>query len=330
LDVLWRTGFYPLLTPIPEAGGDFGELVWKLSKTFAIVSFFFGAVYGLFKRRWEILVLLLFFAPYFAIHIKFPSPLLRYHMPIFWVALLICLFGSQSIWKLIDRDGRVPNSLVLLLQALITTTAAVWLALLIPYLPRISSISPRSVLLPYVAMVLVALIVVARLCIFRPRHFLHQISILSVLCLVIVSNQFMLAYTVGDGQKEKEFKQLGEWFAANAKPGEKLGVYMMGVVKIFAHKYAESVVEPPKADNPSEFIESCYKQDITYIVWATREGLSTDHTGYRQLNLDKNLAALQTPKDVGCYKFVRQIGSQRGFVNIFRLKDKGEEQLPAQ
>jgi hypothetical protein len=137
--------------------------------------------------------------------------------------------------------------------------------------------------------------------------------------LIIVSNQFTLVRLIGDGQREKEFKQLADWYIANAKPGEKLGVYMFQVVRIFAPKYAENIVSLPKADNQSQFVEACYEQDITYVVWATREGLRDDHSGYRQFGLHKNIAHLRTAKDVGPYQFVAKVGWKGGYVNIFRL-----------
>ena len=55
------------------------------------------------------------------------------------------------------------------------------------------------------------------------------------------------------------------------------------------------------------------------MVWASREGLSSDHTGYYQLGLDKNIAFLRNPKSIGPYEFITQLGSKRGYVNIFRL-----------
>jgi len=136
-----------------------------------------------------------------------------------------------------------------------------------------------------------------------------------------VSNQFTLVRLIGDGQREREFKQLADWYITNARPGEKLGLYNFQTVRIFAPKYAQNIVVLPEAGNQSQFVEACYEQDITYVVWATREGLSDDHSGYRQRGLNKNIAHLQTPKDVGPYQFVDLVGSQRGpHVNIFRLR----------
>jgi len=226
----------------------------------------------------------------------------------------------QSSWKLVDKNGRVPKGLVLTLQSLVAIISIVWFIALASYLPKISSISPRSASEPYVAMTLVGLIFAARVYIYSPRHFLREFSILSLLCLIIVSNQFTLVGLLGDGQQDKEFRLLADWYIANAKPGEKMGVYMAGVVKMFATKYAEYIVHLPEADSPSEFVKACYDQDITYVVWATREGLRNDHTTYRRLGLHENIAELARPESTKDYEFVTQVGTKRGYVNIFRLR----------
>lgn len=318
--LLWLVGFHPLLTPYPGASEASIEMLWKLSKTVAFAGFFFGSIYGLCKRRWEILVLLLFFVPYFLLHAFYPYPLQRFHSTIFWIAILICLFGLQSVWKLIDRNGRAPRALVVILQAVVAVISVLWLVSLISYLPKMSFISPRSVSLPYVAMTLAGAIFTGRLYVYKFRNFLREFSVLALVCLIIVSNQFVLVSIIGDGQQDKEFKLLADWFAANARPGEKMGVYMAGTVKIFAPKVAEYIVGLPKASTPDEFVKACYDQNITYVVWATREGLRTDHTAYRQAELHENIKQLATPKNTGPYQFVTQVGSERGYVNIFRLR----------
>ena len=318
--LLWLVGFRSLLMPYSGAGEDFVEILWKLSKALAVVSFFFGSIYGLCKRQWKILALLIFFMPYFLLHALYPYPLPRFHSTIFWIAVLTCLFGLQSSWKLINKDGRLPTAIVLILQALVAIIAIVWLVSLVPYLPKVSRMSPKSASLPYVAIMLVGLIFAARIFIYRAGHFLRELSILAAACLIIVSNQFTLAPFLGDGQRDKEFKQLADWYIDNAKPGEKLGVYMFQVVRIFAPKHAENIIILPKADNQSEFVKACYEEDITYVVWATREGLHKgQHTGYRRLGLDKNIDHLKQGTSIEPYQFVAQVGWKGGYVNIFRL-----------
>ena len=328
--LLWTVGFCPLFTlkvaakyysmmRLTAAEIQLLKAFFSVSQILAAASFAFGAIYGLYKRRWKMLALLIFFVPYFLLHAAYPYPLQRFHTTIFWIALLLSLFGLRSAWQLIDRNGRLPRTLVLILQALVVLISIAWLALLVPYMLRIGPISPRSASLPWVAMAVVAFIFAGRIYIYRVRYLVRELAILAVLCLIIVSNQFMVARLLGDGQQDKEFKQLADWYIDNAKPGEKLGVYMAGVVKMFAPKYADYIVRLPQADSPSAFVKACYDEDITYVVWATREGLTDQHTGYRRFGLDKNIAHLKTAKDVGNYQFVDQVGWKRGYVNIFRL-----------
>ncbi|GAH63736.1 unnamed protein product, partial [marine sediment metagenome] len=51
-----------------------------------------------------------------------------------------------------------------------------------------------------------------------------------------------------------------------------------------------------------------------------REGLNPTHTGYRQLNLHENITLLGKPRSIGPYEFITQLGSRRGYVNVFRLR----------
>jgi len=321
LNLLWQVAFQPLLMPYPGASNDFADMVWKLSKTFAFIGFAFGSVYGLCNRRWEILMLLLFFVPYFLLHAYYPYPLTRFHSSILWIALLICLFGWQSGWQLLDHKQRVPRLVVITLQALLTIAAIAWATAIVPYLPKISQASPVSTSMPYVAALLVAAFAAARLYIYKIKYIPKELCTLAVLCLVIASNQFILARLLGNGQREIEFKLLGEWFAANAKPDEKLVVYMDGPTRLFAGSSAGNIIGFPKAASPEELVEKLLEQGATYVVWATREGFSKgQHTGYQQLGLNKNIAFLSEPKSIGPYQFVTQLGSNRGFVNVFRLQ----------
>jgi hypothetical protein len=319
--LLWQVGFRPLLVPYPGAGKDAVGTLWGLSKVIAMVGFFFGSAYGLIKRRWEVLALLLFFVPYFLLHARYPYPIPRFHATIFWIALLLCLLGLQGLWRLINDDGRVPRSIVVILQAVVAITASIWLVPLVAYLPKLSPISPKSVSVPYVAMAVAAVIFAGRILIYKfykSGYLVRELAVFVLLCTVIVSNQFFLVSYVGDGHKDEEFKLLADWYVAHAKPGEKMACYM-NVVEIFAPEQAANFVGFPKADSPEELVKACCERDITYVIWASREGLSSDHTGYYQLGLDKNIAFLRNPRSIGPYEFITQLGSKRGYVNIFRL-----------
>ena len=331
LNLLWQVGFRPLLTSAADIKAMFRlisptaadarsiEALYTMSKVIAAIGAGFGVVFGLVKRNLKIIALLIFFIPYFLLHASYPYPLQRFHTTIFWIALLLFWFGVQSMWSLIEGKGRMPRVIVLGLQALTAVITLIWLVVLFPYLSKVSSISPTSASLPYVAIALVAVFFAVRLYICRAKTFARELAIFAVAAMLIVSNQFRLVPLVNDGQKEAEFKNLADWYAANAMPGEKMGLYMSAIVRMFAPGHAENIVGLPTAENPSEFVKACYEQDLTYVVWATREGFG-DHAAYRRIGLDKNIAQLREPKDNGPYKFVAQVRAKRGYVNIFRLQ----------
>ncbi|UCG59242.1 MAG: hypothetical protein JSU70_06965 [Phycisphaerales bacterium] len=319
MKLLWQVGFRPLLMPYSTAGESSADMLWKLSKTVVAVSFLFGAIYGLAKRQWKVLALLIFFVPYFILHASYPYPIPRYHSTVFWIALLLCWFGIQNAWGLLCRRGWVGRRLALVLQGVVATVSIVWLVSLLPQLSKMSPMSPRSASLPYVGMALVGMLCAVRVCIYRYKHVLRELAVLAVVCLVVVSNQFSLVGLLRDGQRDGEFKLLANWYIAQAEPGEKLGVYMSTVVRLFAPAYAECIVSLPEAEDLPGFIKACRDEGITYVVWASREGLSNSHTTYRRLGLHKNIAHLRTPRDEGPFQFVEQVGSRRGYVNIFRL-----------
>ncbi len=314
--LLWEVGFRPLFM---ARGAESARILFGISKIIAAAVFMFGMVYGLFKRRWKILALLIFFVPYFLLHARYPYPLQRFHTTIFWIALLMCLFGLQSIWKLIDANRRVPKFIVIFLQAILAIISIIWLVSLVPDMSKASAVSPKSTYLSWIAIILAGFIFAGRIYIYKPRRWMRELCILAFFCLIVVSNHFTLVSLVGDGQRDKEFKQLADWYIANAKPGEKMGVYMYQVVGIYAQKYAEDIIALPQADSPEEFTEACYDQDLTYVVWATREGLRNYSVRYRRLGLDKNIAQLSNSKTTLPYQFVAQVGWERGYVNIFRL-----------
>ena len=318
LNLIWQVAFRPLLLPYPGADADFTETLFKLSQAICIAGFLLGCIWACLKRRWQGLVLLLFFVPYFILHAYYPYPLARFHSTIFWIALLIVWFGLQSTGGALARKAQFGQAAAIALQVVIIILAGIWSASLIRYFGVASSASPTSATIPYAAMTVVFIIIVMRIRIGKLRVLPHNLCIAALMCLVIASNQFLLANLLGDGKREIEFKQLGEWFAANAGPGEKLAVYN-NIALIYAGKNSANLVGYPGADGPEELVNKLRDEHITYVTWATREGIGNRHNDYRFAGLDKNIALLANPRDIGPYKFVTQVGNNKGYINIFRL-----------
>ncbi|MGA2323258.1 MAG: hypothetical protein ABSG22_05365 [Sedimentisphaerales bacterium] len=324
IQLLWQVAFQPLFVPYPGAGGEFVDTLSKLGELTCIVGLVSGCIFSIIRRRWEILMLLLFFVPYFVLHAYYPYPLTRFHSTIFWIALLVAWFGLQSIGGFLAQKARLPWQATLSLKAGVAVAACVWFVNLAREFGGAATISPTSASMPYVTMLVVGIIIASRVLVEHPMQISRHLCVVSMLCLVIASNQFVLVRLVGDGKREIEFKQLGEWFAANGKPDEKLAVYQNDT-QLFAGKNAPNVVGFPKADSPEKLVETLRQQGVTYVVWATREGYSHgEHTGYQQFGLNKNIAFLNKPQNVGPYEFVTQIGSEKGYVNVFRLRNEGK------
>jgi hypothetical protein len=320
IQLLWQVAFQPLFIPYPGASAEFVDVLSKLGELTCIAGLVSGCIFSIIRRRWEILMLLLFFVPYFLLHAYYPYPLTRFHSTIFWIALLVAWFGLQSIGGFLAQKVRLPWQATLVLKIGVAIAAGLWCVDLIQSFGKAASMSPISASMPYVTMLVVGIIIASRSLVEHPIQISRHLCVASMLCLVIASNQFVLVRLVGDGKREIEFKQLGEWFAANGKPDEKLAVYQNDT-QLFAGKNAPNVVGFPKAASPEELVEKLRQQGITYVVWATREGYSRgQHTDYQQLGLNKTIAFLNKPQNVGPYKFVTQIGSERGYVNVFRLE----------
>lgn len=318
--LLWQVAFQPLFVPYPGAGNEFIDTLSKLCKLTCVVGLVSGCVFSVIRRRWEMLMLLLFFVPYFVLHAYYPYPLTRFHSTSFWIALLVAWFGLQSAGGFLTQKARLPWQATLVLKMGVAIAACLWFVNLARQFGVAATISPNSASMPYVAMLVAGIIIAARILLERPIQISRHLCVVSMLCLVIASNQFVLVRLVGDGKREIEFKMLGEWFAANGKPDEKLAVYQNDT-QLFAGKNAPNVVGFPKAGSPDELVGKLRQEGITYVVWATREGYSHgQHTAYQQLGLDKNIVFLARPQSIGPYKFVTQIGSNKGYVNVFRLE----------
>ena len=318
VQAMLATGAYRLL--IPEPLSSIG--IAKGLKLLVVGSFSFGVLYGLIKRQWNILTLLLFFGCYTLIHAKYSRVLTRYCMPVHWIVVLICLYGLISGWHLIYREGRVPASIVRVLQGILLMLAASSLIHLVPYLPTIDPVSPRSVSVPYVATAIIGAILVVKLFLYGHRHVWPGLATSSLMCVIVVSNQFVLVQEIGDGQRDIEFKLLADWYLEEADQREKLLTTLPQSVAIFASECKDSFVatQSIKARSPADFVAKCYENNITYVSWDSRVGLrSPDHLYYRSWRM-KNIAMLAKPETTGPYEFVTQIRvNERQFINIFRL-----------
>jgi hypothetical protein len=320
LGLMWNVGFKPLLMIDPKSSQESFETLWSISKFTALATFAFGTIYGLIKKNRLIFILLIFLVPYFLVHSYYPYPIPRFHSTIFWIALLISIFGVKQLWSIINSKLHLPVVVIRVFQVVVLIIALFLITPLLAYFGRLTQICSAVRFLPLVVVSAVILIVLLRVFLYRFKYLLSDAAVAAVMILVILSNQFSLAPLLGDGRQDIEFKYLADWYAANAKPNEKMAVYMCETVRIFVPESDKCFVGFPYADNPQELVEKLRQENITYVCWASREGFSKDPWGDRVLNLHVTMPFLVNTQDEGPYKFITQIRSQGRFVNVFRLE----------
>jgi len=321
-NMLWQVGFYQLFVPNPQSGEAFAKTLMNLSKFFVLAGFLFGSVYGLLKRQWKILVLLLFLVPYFSLHAKYPYLQLRYHATIFAIVLLICIYGLQSFWKLLNDKFRLPKGVTIMLQLVVIITALIWALGLSGYLSKLAQISTASVSLPFVSISVVLLALAAGFIAYKDGIF-KSIVVLTLMILIIVSNQFAVAGIVGSGRGDIEFKYLADWYCENAQSGQRLVSTMANLLTAMAPEHADSFIaidDFSDVNTPAEFVDKCYKKNITYVAWDSRIGLARGDDYYKIWKI-QNIAPLAAGRNIGPYQFITQLrASQRRYINIYRLR----------
>ncbi len=320
--LVWQVGFWPLFMPPIGTGKETTEALFVISKVIVACSFIFAAAYGLYKRKWNIMALLIFFVVYIFVHATHGVQIYRYCMPVAWIPMVICFYGLQSLWLLVNKNDRIPKAVVVLLQSLILVFCCIWMVKLLPGFKHLAPISRRSASLPYVAMAMVLLIFLARIFIYKSKTLWRDIVISTLVCLVITSNHYAVSQVVGNGQRDAEFKYLVDWYIANAKKGEKLICTVPIILQTMAPEHEDSFLHTSSidAENPNEFVKRCYEQNIKYVAWDSRMGLQPNNRYYGFWKM-KNIAPLARPADNGPYKFITQIKvSQRRYINLFRLR----------
>jgi hypothetical protein len=319
-NILWKIGFSRLFLLIPNIRSAFAGVVENANKILVFVSFLFGSVYGLYKRQWKILVLLIFLLPYFWVHAKYPYPIARYHAAIVAIVMLICIYGLCSFWKLV-RD-KLPERAIIISQIIVSIAALIWAIILFGELSKIAKQHKVSLSLFYIAILVVFIAFIVEHFAYK-RKWLTDFVVLTLMILMITSNHFGVGSMVGDVKRDIEFKYLLDWYKANAKKGEKLVTTVPSILQIMAPEYKDCFIHTRSfdANNPMDFVKECYQKNITYVAWDSKEGLSSPTDHYYKYWKMANIAPLEVGKDIGPYQFITQLrASQTRYINLYRLR----------
>ncbi len=314
--LLWIVGFCHLFVPPWYTSSTF----WMTPIILVLASFLFGSVYGLYKRQWKILVLLLFLLTYFCIHVGYPFLVARYYAAIFAIIMLICIYGLLSFWKLVK--GKLPERAIIILRVIALITACIWAFLIFADMLKMTETSKASVSLPYIAILVTFIALIAEHFTYK-RKWLTDFVILAFMIQMIISTQFGIYAAVGNGERDIEFKYLLDWYKDNAKKGEKLVTTVPSILQIMAPQYKDCFIHTAAfdANNPNDFVIECYKKNITYVAWDSRIGLAPTDPYYTYWKV-VNIAPLEAGKDTGHYQFITQLKSilERYYINLYRLR----------
>ncbi|MCP4709482.1 MAG: hypothetical protein GY869_12720, partial [Planctomycetes bacterium] len=112
-------------------------------KIIMLICLLIGVGYGLHKKQWQILLILLFAVPYFFVHSLRYGTAPRHTLAITWVVLLLSIYGMQCLWKIIKKKSDVSRYFLLIyLPATFLCLALIW------YKTAFISISSLWLILP--------------------------------------------------------------------------------------------------------------------------------------------------------------------------------------
>lgn len=335
LYLLWHASFLPLFQLPAELKATFVGvtselqvenikasmgLLYLCSKIFAWVGVITAAVYGVCKRCWKILAILLFLALYITVHSLRINTHTRYCVPAIWLTLLLSWTGLYYCWKLINRKNRVPKPVIIVMQIITIGVASVWLIRCLPYLPKTANRCQSAATLPYIAMAAIVLIFIIRRCFFKLKFLSRDILFTVLICLMVVSQHFVTTRVIANGTYNIEFKKLSDWYVSNAQPGEKIACTWAHLLRLIADKHRRNIVgiAPYKGKTMEEFVQNCRDNNIIYVGWTHRG------SGKLRKGMEHILTILQNPQSNQYWKFVGriEIPSQKNnrWINIFKLR----------
>ena len=296
------------------------------SKSIALIAFAVSVPFAVIKRNINYLAVMIFFVFYVGMHSMRFTTIPRYTVPMIWITLLICFYGLIPIIGLLNNK-KIPKPMRFMLHLTFTLSAAIWFVRLLPMLGAAAKISTNSATVAPVAIVVSVLAFVFLIWLYRTENLHRTMLITSVCLLAITSNQFILARSIGQGDRDAEFKMLTEWYVENA-PGERIATTMPHLMNLYAPEYARHFLHTRMIDGETlpQFIKDCYGRNIRYVAWDSRLGLCPQDTYYKRWKLQK-ADQLRMPRTIGPFEFVRQIKlNERRYINIFRLRELPKSQ----
>ena len=317
---IWGVTFYPLLVPPPFLPAAAVKMFYVVGKCVAVGGFALGVGYAIRRRRWDVACLLIFLVSYLLVHVISTFIYHRYCAVISWIPLLVCCYGLRELAATLTKRRPLPRTMGVALQVCLLVLVTAWAIWLASYLPGFVEMSRRSASLPLVAAGAIGVVLGVRLVAAKGHRASGHLAAAALTVLMVVSNQFVLAQHVGNGNRDIEFKHLLDWYQAHAEPGEKMLCTLSEVLAVMSPAQRDCFVRITRVNGETadEIADSCRRKGIRYVAWDSRLGLRSDDLYYKRWRLDR-LAALAYPSSVGPYEFVARLGRGRRFIHVFRV-----------
>jgi hypothetical protein len=318
--LIWYTGYSNLFSVSLKSSKEAYESLANFTKFFAVLTFCLGILYSLIRKKWEILVLMIFLVPYFVAHAYYPYPIPRFHHTTFWIALIISFYGVIEFWRTLSGNGRIPRFVVMTMQITFIIGMLIWAVMIWKNLGLCADACPKVASLPYVLLGVSALLAVAYVLCHNFKGKLREFTVLTLMAVVLVSNQLSVASLMRGGNRDAEFKMLADWYSENAEKGEGLATSLASVVKIYVKKGKIVNYRDVQVGSLEEFVDYMDKRDVKYIAWDSRLGLAPKDPYYKLYGLDV-IKPLVQPVDRGRLKFVKRFENGKRFINLFEIQD---------
>lgn len=322
LDIIWGVGYKNLTSTPLTSDENLSDIVTGMNKILAVVSFILGCTIAVFRKNWKILVLLIFLFLYFIIHAYYPFPIPRFHIPSFWIVLLISIYGIHEGITIVTGKIAIPKGIIIMLQLMLTAFFFIWFITLIPNLKTCDRICPKASMMPWLA-ISVLLLFSILLLIFKYKGIIKELCIVSMMLVMIISNQVNVAVRLNTGTYDAEFKMLADWFRDEIHGKEKLATTMVSVLNIYLPPEMQKNLvnlREIKGENLLDYAVKLQEKEVKYVAWDLRIEKIVKESYYNLGHLN-NLKGLKSPQKIGPYQFVTQIENGNNFVNIFRLED---------
>ena len=290
------------------------------SQVVVSASLLASVVFGVIKRNWNVLSLWVFVILYSIIHAFRVSTHHRYCVPVSWMLVLLVWFGFQSLWRLIAGEDRIPVFVKNLLAGLIAVAGIFWAAKLISPMIELGPRCVKGKPLPWAGIISAGAIVGLYLGLFRVKCAPKTIALWVVVCLMILSQHFMVIQIIDNGAYYAEFKHFLDWYKENSEPGEKIATRWSSTLRYMSDSRRKDLIglKTVAGDSFESFIQNCYEKNISYVAYSPRGSAST-RRGVE--HLIEPLTNKDSEVWVGPLRMVQKINVGRRWVNVYRLTE---------